>query len=120
MSGGNKTQMAPSVSDPVAASQPAYLQGTSPATMSAGMPGQIAALAQQLAAGYGGTPASFAAELNKAYQPAKTLDFTKAGTAPKTSTAGLGATPGTTKPVDRWMGMGPLAYTRMTAKPGVR
>jgi hypothetical protein len=87
MSGGSKGQTAPSTSEPVVGTQPAYLQGTTPTMQPAGMPGQIAALAQQLSAGFGSTPAAFMADLNKTYKPAKTLDFTKAGTpAPKPKT----------------------------------
>lgn len=93
MSGGSKGQMAPSASDPVVAAQPAHLQGTSPAMMDAFMPGQHDLLSKQLSAGYGPTPKMFADALRKVYQPAKTLDFTKAGTAPNAA-ASTSATSG--------------------------
>lgn len=83
MAGGSKGQKAPSVSEPVVGVQPAYLQGTSPATMPAGMPGQIDALARQLSAAFGATPKAFYDSMNQVYKPAPTLDFTKAGTVPK-------------------------------------
>lgn len=83
MSGGGKGITAPANSEAIVGSKPAYLKNAAPAVQSAGMPGQLAAMAQQLGAGFGQTPAAMMAELQRVYQPAPTMNFNGPPVAPK-------------------------------------
>lgn len=79
MGGNSKGVQGSTTSPDIAASQPAHLANTKPAMQDAGMPGQLLGLSQQLGAGFGQTPAAFLTALQKIYQPAPTLDFSKTG-----------------------------------------
>lgn len=83
---GDKTKQAPTTSEPVVGSTPAYLKNTAPATLPSGLPGQIPALAQQLGIGFGIPPQAFAKALNQVYRPAQTMQFNMPPPTPKTPT----------------------------------
>lgn len=81
------------------------IPGTGPMmTQQPFMPGMDMALAQQLAAGYGGDPASFLAQFQQTYAPMQLLD-TRPGAAP---VPGTPSTPATDSSMpDRWNRRGP-------------
>lgn len=83
MSGGGKGQVAPTTSDAIAGSKPAYLKNAVPATQAAFLPGQLDYLSKQLSAGFGPPPAAFVQALQQTYQPAQTMNFGMPKAAPK-------------------------------------
>ena len=83
----NKNQTPSTTSADIVASMPAYLDNATPAQIPAFMPGQLDFLSKDLSAGFGPTPKAFADYLRQINQPAQTMNYGTAKTAPKTPTA---------------------------------
>lgn len=80
--GGEKNKAA----TPAAASTgalPDYLGGGSPVTFPQAMPGQLEAIAAQLSAGFGQTPAAIMTEMDKLYAPMPVGQAPKPAVTPK-------------------------------------
>jgi len=87
-SGGSKKKTETKKDEPV-------IPGTGPMmTQQPFMPGMDNALAQQLAMGYGGDPATYLAQLMQTYAPMQILD-TRPGATPTPGTPGTPSTPST-------------------------
>ena len=96
MGGSSKGQTAPTTSDEIVASMPAYMKNVTPAQIPAFMPGQLDFLSKDLSAGFGPTPKAFVDYLRQINQPAQTMNY---GTAPVPKAAPKAAPKATTKPV---------------------
>jgi hypothetical protein len=83
MGGSSKTMEQVSQIDPamqnITAKTPPWLQGTGDLTIPQAPPGQLQALASQLAQGGFGTPSANYGYLDTIYDPVNTLDFYKPG-----------------------------------------
>lgn len=80
----NSPKQGSTTSPNIVGTMPAYMKNTAPATIPAGMPGQISALAQQLGIGFGQSPKAMTDFLGKIYQPAQTMNFNVPPPKPKT------------------------------------
>lgn len=100
MSGGGKGQVAPTNSEAVVGSMPAYMNRVSPMNIPAGMPGQLPALAAQLGAGFGVAPKSFSDYLAKIYTAPQTIDTRAMGAGPAKVAPKVKPKPGPVSPLN--------------------
>lgn len=75
MSGGGKGVVAPTNSNSVTATKPAYLKNATAAMQPAGLPGQLPTIAQELAMGFGVPQQMMTDAIYGMYQPAATMNF---------------------------------------------
>lgn len=94
----------------IQAQTPPWMKNVSPQTMQQGMPGQLQAIAAQLAGGFGGKPADFMKHLDQTYDPVRSMNF-NATNAMANKTAPKSAAP---KPMDPWT---PITMSDGTTKP---
>jgi len=80
----SSSPQAPTTSQDIKGTIPAYLRNATPAQIPAFMPGQLDMLSKQLSAGFGASPKAFVDYLSKIYQPANTMNFGAQPIAPKT------------------------------------
>ena len=99
----------------VQAVTPPWLQGVGEQTMPQAMPGQLEAIAAQLAGGYGGKPADFMKHLDQVYDPVRSMNFAppKPGAKPvakPVAPAAVAPKPAAKKPLQygtgQWLGDG--------------
>ena len=96
-SGGNP-MAAISQANNVQAQTPPWMNGVKPQTMPQAMPGQLQAIAAQLAGGFGGVkPGEMMKDLDRTYDPMQSMNFTASNALANKNTKTAPA-----KPMDPW------------------
>ena len=121
MSGNSIGDPMAAINNNVPAQTPPWMRNVSPQTMPQAMPGQIEAIAAQLAQGFAGpdrrrianAQAAYLKDLNSTYDPVPSMKF---GTTPATTTKPVAKPTAPAKPMDPWT---PVTMADGSTKPAL-